>query len=267
MPDGRKIPYLIELGVDSDSIRKQMSKWDWEEIIGVKGLSKHFEKPAKEASTAIKNAFANVEIDWNKALQSDAFKSAVTKIVQHANAELRDGILGKDDAKKVTEFISAIGDAWKEIGVSMDSKGFARSIAACVKSVSSLEADTKRLKAVFDSIFAYKGGSVVSPDVIKTTGRYAKEISKLSSLLDGLSNKKIRINTGDLKTKFAELSAEAMGLEESIDELLNEEDKLADKNSHVHKLLSKRRREQDYILRCKKSTKSILKRTRAQLLY
>ncbi len=105
MPDGRKIPYLIELGVDSDSIRKQMSKWDWEEIIGVKGISKHFEKPAKEASDAIENAFAHTTIDWDKAFQTEAFKKSVTKIVQHANAELREGLLGKDDAKKLPSLL------------------------------------------------------------------------------------------------------------------------------------------------------------------
>ena len=96
MADGRKIPYIIEMGINDEKLKRQMSQWDWEEIIGIKGFGKHFEKPAKEASDAIENAFANTSIDWEKALQTDAFKSAVTKIVQHANKELREGLFGKD---------------------------------------------------------------------------------------------------------------------------------------------------------------------------
>ena len=162
MADGRKIPYIIEMGINDEKLKRQMSQWDWEEIIGVKEFGKHFKKPAKEASNAIEHAFASTEIDWEKALQTDAFKKGVTKIVQHANAELREGLLGKDEAKQVTEFIAEIGNAWKEVGVVMDAKGFARSMAAFAKSVEPLVGQIDRLVASFEKVFNSIGFDIAS---------------------------------------------------------------------------------------------------------
>ena len=47
MADERRIPYIIELGIKEESLRKQMSGWNWEEIIGIKDFCKHFKKTAK----------------------------------------------------------------------------------------------------------------------------------------------------------------------------------------------------------------------------
>ena len=237
MAEGRKIPYWIELGAKDDKLRRQMAQFDWEKITGIKGLSKHFEKPAKEASDAIENAFANTTIDWDKALQTDAFKSAVSKIVQHANAELREGLLGKDEAKNVTEFIAEIGNAWKEIGVAMDSKGFARSMAAFAKSVEPLGGQIDKLTAAF-GVFSDK----ISSDTAKVAGRFTvigdaagkatiqvnKSIetmeAKLASIDKMLSEdygKKFKFDT-DLETQFYDIDEAIENVERNIEQLSKE---------------------------------------------
>ena len=216
--EGRRIPYIIELGVQDKKLKQQMSQWNWEEIIGIKDLDKHFEKPAKEASAAIENAFQNATIDWEKALQTDAFKSAITKIVQHANAEMREGLLGKDEAKNVTEFIAEIGKAWKEVGVAMDSKGFARSMAAFAKSIEPLGGQIEKLVSTFDRLFRdrefdiapiidSKGtvdtakktiegiGDVVVKRVHSVSKEIQKENNKATKFLTELDKKKYKILT------------------------------------------------------------------------
>lgn len=205
----RALQYIIKLGVDEENLKKQMSGWNWEEIIGIKDFGKHFEKPAKEASDAIENAFKNTEIDWDKALQTDAFKSAITKVVQHANAELREGLLGKDEAKKVTEFIAEIGNAWKEVGVSMDAKGFARSMAAFAKSIEPLGGQIEKLSAAFDKVL---GGSVVR-DATQASGA----INKISRALVTLGADKSAIaNIRQLRAEL-EKAARTTTIELDID--------------------------------------------------
>ena len=234
MADGRKIPYIIEMGINDEKLKRQMSQWDWEEIIGIKGFGKHFEKPAKEASDAIENAFANTSIDWEKALQTDAFKSAVTKIVQDANKELREGLLGKDEAKQITEFVSEIGKAWKEVGVAMDAKGFARSMAAFSGSVESLIGDVEKLKAVFgglgdkinnDTAKVAGGFTIIGDAAGRTAVKVNKSIeimeAKLASIDNMLSEdygKKFKFDT-DLESQFYGIDEEIEKVEKNIKQL------------------------------------------------
>lgn len=182
MADERRIPYIIELGIKEDSLRKQMSGWNWEEIIGIKDFGKHFKKPAEEASDAIENALSDTTIDWSKALQTDTFKREVTKIVQHANAELRAGLLSKEDAKHVTEFITEIGNAWKEIGTTMDTKEFARSMAAFAKSVEPLIGKIDQLVGAFSAAL----NNTSFADFIKESKETTSVVLELDKILQNL---------------------------------------------------------------------------------
>lgn len=241
MADGRKIPYIIEMGINDEKLKRQMSQWDWEEIIGIKGFGKHFEKPAKEASDAIENAFANTSIDWEKALQTDAFKSAVTKIVQHANKELREGLLGKDEAKQVTEFISEIGKAWKEVGVAIDTKGFARSMAAFSGSVETLIGDVEKLKAVFGGL-----GDKINNDTAKVSGGFTvigdaagRAAVKVNKSIETMEAKLASIDamlSEDYGKKFkfdANLEEQFYGIDEAIEKVETNIDQLSKKFNNM----------------------------------
>lgn len=237
MPDGRKIPYWIEIGIQDDKLRKQMSQWNWEEIIGLKGFGEHFKKAAGEAGQTIERELNNTHINWDKALQSDVFKKAVGDIVKDANKQLRAKNLGSDEVQKVTEFISEMGAAMKEVGTSIDTKGFARSMAAFASSIEPILGQVDKLKTVFAELFnkidqKRNMQPIVSTaeltDSTKQIQKFEKEILELNTLLGRVSKKEVDIKFNkNLKQQFNNLKVNIVSIEDEIKTL---EDRLKNTN-------------------------------------
>lgn len=237
MPDGRKIPYWIEIGIQDDKLRKQMSQWNWEEIIGLKGFGEHFKKAAGEAGQTIERELNNTHINWDKALQSDVFKKAVGDIVKDANRQLRAKNLGADEVQKVTEFISEMGTAMKEFGTSIDTKGFARSMVAFASSIEPILGQIDKLKTVFAELFNKIDQKHNMQPIVSTTEvtnstkqiqKFEKEILELNTLLGRVSKKEVDIKFNkNLKQQFNNLKVNIVSIE---DEIKNLEDRLKNTN-------------------------------------
>lgn len=237
MPDGRKIPYWIEIGIQDDKLRKQMSQWNWEEIIGLKGFGDHFKKAAGEAGQTIERELNNTHINWDEALQSNAFKKAVSDIVKDANRQLRAKNLGADEVQKVTEFISEMGAAMKEFGTSIDTKGFARSMVAFASSIEPILGQIDKLKTVFAELFNKIDQKRNMQPIVSTTEvtnstkqlqKFEKEILELNTLLGRVSKKEVDIKFNkNLKQQFNNLKVNIVSIEDEIKTL---EDRLKNTN-------------------------------------
>ena len=121
--EGRRIPYIIELGVTDEKLRQQMSKWDWESIMGGKGkgFGDVLISDAKNAKESMKKTFSGLNIDWTKILgtkEIGQLEQAVTRALSKSRTELE--LFAKSGDTKGIEhtiqYVSALGDELKGLG-------------------------------------------------------------------------------------------------------------------------------------------------------
>ena len=159
---GTNVQYIIDLIVSDKQLRTQMSKLDWEEILGSGGkdFGKTLAKGAKEAEQNIKSTLGN--IDWSSLLgekEVTRLERVVSKVIT-ANAE-KIKTIGRDGdtsgIQNIIDLVSALGNELKEVGSSFDAPSLARSVNNFMKvlapisaKIDSLAKEPEKISAAFD---------------------------------------------------------------------------------------------------------------------
>ena len=203
MADGRKIPYLIELAADDKKIRQQMSKINWEEILGSKGkgFGDVLVSDAKEAKDQIKKTLGGLDIDWSKILgakEIGQLEQAVTKALSKSRKEIELFAAGGDTTglEKTIKYVSALGNELKGLGSSFDAASLARGMGAFMKVLTpltskfeSLADEPQKIEAAFDKLFS---GSIVNgathvnkavESIAKTTEKTINVFARMDGVL------------------------------------------------------------------------------------
>lgn len=203
MADGRKIPYLIELAADDKKIRQQMSKINWEEILGSKGkgFGDVLVSDAKEAKDQIKKTLGGLDIDWSKILgakEIGQLEQAVTKALSKSRKEIELFAAGGDTTglEKTIKYVSALGNELKGLGSSFDAASLARGMGAFMKVLTpltskfeSLVDEPQKIEAAFDKLFS---GSIVNgathvnkavESIAKTTEKTINVFARMDGVL------------------------------------------------------------------------------------
>ncbi len=163
----RKLQYIIEMIADDRKIRQQMSKWNWEDIMGTKGKSfgDMLADDAKYGSEAVKNAFNGLNIDWTKILgakEVTQIEQAVTRAISNSRKELELFANKGDTAgiENIIKYVSALGGELKSLGSNFDTAALARGMGAFMKMLiplsekfETLANEPKKIEAAFDKLF------------------------------------------------------------------------------------------------------------------
>ena len=266
----RKIPYIIELTASDEKLKQDLSKLNWEEILG-QSKGKSFKdvlvKDTKEARQEIVRTLGGLNIDWTKILgtkEIGKLEQVVAKALSNSRKEL-EVFASKGDTtgiENTIKYVTALGDELKGLGSNFDAKALARGIGAFMKvlsndKISKMVTDTERLVDVFgrladvnvlDGVTRVSQGFTVIGDeaskaAVKTT-QAIKDMEKHLSSIDALFNKgyDIKINA-DLDKQFSEIEKEIESTSKDIRKLAKEMDSMSvsDKNfeSTRNKLVEK----------------------------
>ena len=238
---GTNVQYIIDLIVSDKQLRTQMSKLDWEEILGSGGkdFGKTLAKGAKEAEQNIKSTLGN--IDWSSLLgekEVTRLERVVSKVIT-ANAE-KIKTIGRDGdtsgIQNIIDLVSALGNELKEVGSSFDAPSLARSVNNFMKvlapisaKIDSLAKEPEKISAAFDRVF----NNISSVDVGKTAGGFTvvgNEAKSANKALGDLENhlktietvldKKYTIEFGtNLEQQYAKIEKEFTKIESEADRL------------------------------------------------
>lgn len=244
---GNRVQYIIDLVVQDKQLRQQMSKVDWEKIIGSKGkgMSDAFAKGTAEATKQIQNAFYGLNIDWSKILgakdlgrleqqMAKVFSGSKNQIKAFASMNDISGI------QKTVEYVSALGEELKGLGSSFDADQLARGMTSFMKvlmplsaKIDALAKEPKKIEDAFDRLFngnisngavkISQGFTVVGDAAGKAaikTNQAIQQIEKGLSSIDALFNKEYNIKfNSDLEEQFYSIDEQIEKVEEDISKL------------------------------------------------
>ena len=171
--EGQRIPYIIEMIADDTKLRQQLSKWDWESIMGVKGkgFSDTLVSDAKDAKDQVRKVLGGLNLNWKEILGADdmvVFEQGLARVIQGAKKEIRYFGDKKDTAgiERTMEYLTALGEEFASIGSTFDAKQIARSMNSLVSVLNTLEVSAERLKTSFTTLFSK--GTATSLNTIAT---------------------------------------------------------------------------------------------------
>jgi TP901 family phage tail tape measure protein len=193
MADGRKIPYIIEMIADDTTLRNQMKKWNWEDIMGTKGkgFADILGQEGKEAKEKIEDALMGLNLDWVKIFGMDKLEAALSRTFAKSRKKL-DGAIPDVDTKKIQttiEFLEGLGKAFDEMGAKFEAGSAARSLAPLLRTLEQIPDATKKIEAAFGSL-SDKLDKSNKPITITPSFDFAKtdkDVENLKRKLEGLS--------------------------------------------------------------------------------
>ena len=255
MAEGRKIPYIIELGASDEKLRKQMSKWNWEDIIGAKGkgFGDALANEAEDAGKAIKGTLGGLNINWSKILgtkEIGQLEQAVTRALKNSKDQIV-GLAAKGDTSGIENMITMVttlGNELKGLGSDFDAAGLARGMGAFMKVLVPLTAkfevladEPKKVEAAFDRLFSGISTGAKSVDLgkafdvsgkIKIAMRGLKatndEILEATESLEKYRNTVAKLSGDNPAT--IKLAQDVAGLNQQLDEQMRKEEQLASQN-------------------------------------
>ena len=156
MADGRKIPYIIEMIADDTTLRNQMKKWNWEDIMGTKGkgFADILGQEGKEAKEQIEDALMKLDLDWAKIFGMDKLEAALSRTFKKSRTKIESAIADVDTNKLKTtiEFIEGLGKAFEEMDAKFEAGSAARSLAPLLRTLEQMPEAAKRVEAAFGSL-------------------------------------------------------------------------------------------------------------------
>ena len=204
MADGRKIPYIIEMIADDSTLRNQMKKWDWEDIMGSKGkgFADILGQEGKEAKEQIEDALMKLDLDWAKIFGMDKLEAALSRTFKKSRTKIESAIADVDTNKLKTtiEFIEGLGKAFEEMDAKFEAGSAARSLAPLLRTLEQMPEAAKRVEAAFGSL-SEKLDKNNKPIVITPSFDFAKadkDVEDLKRRLNDLDkNVSIKIGLDD----------------------------------------------------------------------
>ena len=190
----RKIPYIIELAANDAKLRKQMSSWNWEDIMG-KSKGKSFKdalvSDVKGVEHEILSTFNGLNIDWSKILgkkELGQLEQLVTKVIAGYRKDLEKmSITGDTKGLQTTiDYTIALGKELKELGSSFDAASLARGMGAFMKVLTPLTqkfeqfADKpKDIEAAFDRMFS--GVTIGANNALRSSEKIVNVMAKIET--------------------------------------------------------------------------------------
>lgn len=201
MADGRKIPYIIEMIADDTTLRNQMKKWDWEDIMGSKGkgFADILGQEGKEAKEKIEDALMKLNLDWAKIFGMDKLEAALSRTFKKSKIKIESSIVDIDTNKLKTtiEFIEGLGNAFEKMNAKFDAGSAARSLSPLLGTLEQMPEEAERVKAAFSGLYD-KLDKKNKPIVITPSFDFAKtdkDVEDLKRRLNDL-DKKVSIKIG-----------------------------------------------------------------------
>ena len=233
MADGRKIPYIIEMIADDSTLRNQMKKWDWEDIMGSKGkgFADILGQEGKEAKEQIENALMKLDLDWAKIFGMDKLEAALSRTFKKSRTKIESAIADVDTNKLKTtiEFIEGLGKAFEEMDAKFEAGSAARSLAPLLRALEQMPEAAKRVEAAFGSL-SEKLDKSNKPIVITPSFDFAKadkDVEDLKRRLNDLDKKvniKLDLDDNQVTDKVDEIVYHVGEANDKIKKLQNELD-------------------------------------------
>lgn len=264
MADNR-VQYIIDIIADDKKLRQQLSKINWEEIIGAKGngFSDILKSEAEESKKVITSTLGGLHLDWSSILGEKDLKrleTVMAKVVS-ANADKIKGFAKEGDVsgiKSIIDYVSALGNELKALGSSFDVPGLVRSMTSFMKLIMPLSEKfdelakapekvstsfgkmlnntsgiTQMTKSVDQSVTVYAKLDQIMTSLGKDTSDAEKKARAYKKVLEDLTGKKYQLKISNLGTE--QLEDEFYKINESLIETEHILDSL-DKKSKDYKI-------------------------------
>ena len=253
----QRVQYIIDLIASDEKLRRQMSKWNWEKILGTDGedLGDIIAGGSRERIEKILNG---VHIDWSQVLnktQIEQLEKSLARSLANSRRDL-ENLANAGDASGIQNVIDAVitlGNGFASLGSSFDAQSLAKGMTAFMKvlmpitsKIEELADKPKLVEAAYDRLF--KKGVVGANNMSAASDKVLNVVAKIETATKRTGGAQATLDS--LIQKFSQLkNMELPDLSHlTFSQLEEEMEKIDDEWDKLNQKFAGKKRSNEYLL-------------------